>query len=45
LLLAERDSGAGDDELSGANVGAGVPVGVSGANLGAVGVGGVEVGT
>jgi hypothetical protein len=45
LLLAERDSGAGDDGLRGASVGAGVLVGVSGANFGAGGVGGVEVGT
>jgi hypothetical protein len=45
LLLAERDSGEADDEVRGVSVGAGVPVGASGANLGAAGVGGVEVGT
>jgi hypothetical protein len=45
LLLAERDSGEGDDGLRGVSVGAGVLVGASGANFGAGGVGGVEVGT
>jgi hypothetical protein len=48
LLLAERDSGEGDDGLRGASVGAGVPVGTNGVNFGAgvaAGVGGVKLGT